>query len=103
MDDGSGGGEELNPNEVDELVDALKTKWDAVNAKYQTIQWPVSCHGRLKDAEAANCHINRQRLSDQLIQLAKQQAKTRVEDKLKDKLGGDLKQLLNNRLEGLFR
>ena len=75
----------------------------AVNAKYQTIQWPVSCQGQLNDAEAASCYINRQRLSDQLIQLAKQQAKTRVEEKLKDKLGGDLKQLLNNRLEGLFR
>ena len=69
----------------------------------QTIQWPVSCHGRLNDTEAASCHINRQRLNDQLIQLAKQQAKTRVEDKLKDKLGGELKQLLNNRLENLFR
>jgi len=75
----------------------------AVNSKYQTIQWPVSCRGRLNDAEAASCHINRQQLSDQLIRLAKQQAKTRLEDKLKDKLGGELKQLLNNRLEGLFR
>mgnify|MGYP002058757652 FL=1 len=85
------------------INDHLSDPACAVNAKYQTIQWPVSCQGRLNDAEAASCHINRQRLSDQLIQLAKQQAKTRVEDKLKDKLGGDLKQLLNNRLEGLSR
>ena len=85
------------------INDHLSDPACAVNAKYQTIQWPVSCHGRLNDTEAASCHINRQRLNDQLIQLAKQQAKTRVEDKLKDKLGGDLKQLLNNRLEGLFR
>ena len=85
------------------INDHLSDPACAVNAQYQTIQWPVSCQGRLNDAETASCHINRQRLNDQLIQLAKQQAKTHVEDKLKDKLGGDLKKLLNNRLEGLFR
>tara|TARA_S200000501_G_scaffold379014_1_gene446383 strand:- start:12006 stop:14276 length:2271 start_codon:yes stop_codon:yes gene_type:complete len=87
----------------DSINDYLSDPACAVNAEYQTIQWPVSCQGQLNNAEAASCHINRQRLSDQLVQLAKKQAKTRVEDKLKEKLGDELKQLFNNRLEGLLR
>ena len=75
----------------------------AVNAKYQNIQWPVFCQGKLDNAELTSCKINRQKLSDQFIQLAKKQAKGRVEDKLKEKLGDDFKQLFNHRLEGLFK
>lgn len=64
MDDGSGGGEELHPGEVDELVDALKTKWDAVNAKYQKMCHMVKLDtiGKVRRKEA---------MENELLQLEK--------------------------------
>ena len=74
-----------------------------VNAKYQKIEWPVSCRGYLNNAEPSRCRVKQQQLTDQLIELAKQQAKMQVKDSLKKKLGSDLNQLFKDRLEGLFK
>jgi len=57
-------GEVMNENERDELVDALKTKWDVVNAKYQKICHMVKLDtiGKVRRKEA---------MENELIQLEK--------------------------------
>jgi hypothetical protein len=63
-DMGGEGGEQLHMGEVDELVDALKTKWDVVNAKYQKMCHMVKLDtiGKVRRKEA---------MENELLQLEK--------------------------------
>jgi len=63
-DNGGEAGEQLHEGEVDELVDALKTKWDVVNAKYQKMCHMVKLDtiGKVRRKEA---------MENELLQLEK--------------------------------
>merc|ERR1711865_565546 len=63
-DHGGEAGEQLHEGEVDELVDALKTKWDVVNAKYQKMCHMVKLDtiGKVRRKEA---------MENELLQLEK--------------------------------
>ena len=68
-----------------------------INDKYRHIKWPLHCYNTASDAR---CQIDQRRLEKVLAELAKEEARSAIQEKFEEKLGEKLEGPLNDLLKG---